>query len=56
VTLRTLPQLPALVHLEVASTETDDAGLLTLEHQSNLQRLSLADCQSVRKHDAIWRL
>jgi hypothetical protein len=45
VTLGTLPLLPALQHLEVASTDTDDAGLLALEHQPALARLSIADCQ-----------
>ena len=44
-TLGTLPLLPALQHLEVASTDTDDAGLLALEHQPALARLSIADCQ-----------
>jgi hypothetical protein len=45
VTLGTLPLLPALQHLEVASSDTDDAGLLALEHQPALARLSIADCQ-----------
>ena len=45
VTLGTLPLLPALSHLEVASSDTDDAGLLALEHQPALARLSIADCQ-----------
>jgi hypothetical protein len=45
VTLGTLPMLPALQHLEVASSDTDDAGLLALEHQPALARLSIADCQ-----------
>lgn len=57
VTLGTLPLLPALQHLEVASTDTDDAALLALEHQPALARLSIADCQvrasRVLRHDDI---
>lgn len=49
VTLGTLPPLISLRHLEVASTDTDDAGLMTLEHLPLLARLSIADCQVIMK-------
>ena len=48
VTCATLPPLPALAHLEVPSTDTDDLGLQALEQLPALQRLSLADCMQVR--------
>lgn len=44
-TLRTLPSLPQLLHLEVAETEVDDEGLQSLSRVPLLQRLSIADCQ-----------
>lgn len=47
VTLGTLPPLISLRHLEVASTDTDDTGLMTLERLPLLARLSIADCQAV---------
>jgi hypothetical protein len=43
--LGTLPLLRALQHLEVASTDTNDAGLLALDHHTALAWLSIQDCQ-----------